>query len=521
MNQNFDWITYINNYDDLYIAGINTKEMAIQHWINYGKNENRTYKNLTQNNNSTKLTRQNMAIVLYVFSNDVNLSEYEEILELFDVYILTNDKTYNKFQNLYLNKIRSEENNNIFDKPNLLSKYCKTHLYLFDELKKYDYLVWFETCIINCNQLLKNICNIFDDKYDFYMYKKNIKDYRELYINNVVYENYDNMLLKKQIIKYINKNQKNKILFETDIFLFKTSIENNFFNKWWIKILKGDMLDELTFNSLNNKYIVNIKSLFSDDITHNIIVSKNKYLKYKTINNKINFIDEILWINLDRSENRKKYMLNLLKNINIPNKRIVGIDGLNFNFKTNVINGNFKKKRSNYENACLLSHLKAIISLKNKVGEYFMICEDDITFENIFLLDDDLQKIIEKAPKFDILMIHKIWYKKLQDKYVIWKDYFYENIENISSTACYIISKDGVNKINSMVNCENDIFTFYKNNILDVADIYLYNYVDTFVYKYNFASTLDNESIIHSEHLKNHIKSKIFQLEQIYNDILT
>lgn len=45
MNTNFDWKTYIENYDDLQKAGINTPEKAWYHWVNYGKQEGRTYEN--------------------------------------------------------------------------------------------------------------------------------------------------------------------------------------------------------------------------------------------------------------------------------------------------------------------------------------------------------------------------------------------------------------------------------------------------------------------------------------------
>ena len=39
--ENFDWEEYIKNYRDLKEAGIDTKEKAIEHWINYGKKEGR------------------------------------------------------------------------------------------------------------------------------------------------------------------------------------------------------------------------------------------------------------------------------------------------------------------------------------------------------------------------------------------------------------------------------------------------------------------------------------------------
>src|SRR4051794_34375740 len=39
----FNWEAYINNYEDLREAGINTEEKAWNHWITYGKGEGRTF----------------------------------------------------------------------------------------------------------------------------------------------------------------------------------------------------------------------------------------------------------------------------------------------------------------------------------------------------------------------------------------------------------------------------------------------------------------------------------------------
>jgi len=41
--ENFDWKTYIENYEDLRRAGIDNKKKALIHWIKYGKNEGRQY----------------------------------------------------------------------------------------------------------------------------------------------------------------------------------------------------------------------------------------------------------------------------------------------------------------------------------------------------------------------------------------------------------------------------------------------------------------------------------------------
>ena len=53
---------------------------------------------------------------------------------------------------------------------------------------------------------------------------------------------------------------------------------------------------------------------------------------------KINFVDHICWINMDKSIQRKIHMEDILKNINIPNTRIQAIDGKNEDVKKYIKN---------------------------------------------------------------------------------------------------------------------------------------------------------------------------------------
>ena len=48
MDANFDWKTYVNNYEDLQKADINTAEKAWMHWTMYGKYEDRTLENIDE-----------------------------------------------------------------------------------------------------------------------------------------------------------------------------------------------------------------------------------------------------------------------------------------------------------------------------------------------------------------------------------------------------------------------------------------------------------------------------------------
>lgn len=249
--------------------------------------------------------------------------------------------------------------------------------------------------------------------------------------------------------------------------------------------------------------------------TDKSVNDENNNILSKDINELINGISCIAWINLDRSNHRKIHMEKLLNNLDINNKRISAVDGLCFDFKQKIIDVNIKREFTPVEKACSLSHIKAINMLKNMDGEYFMICEDDITFDNTYLFKNtDLENIIKNAPPFDILQLSKIFYNKLPNTYNVWN-------KNIQGTGCYIITKSAILKISSIVSYNeiDDTFTFNNEHVFEVADIFIYGLVNTIVYKYSFISLLDEDSTIHSNHLCFHKKSSQIQKDIILNNI--
>jgi GR25 family glycosyltransferase involved in LPS biosynthesis len=155
------------------------------------------------------------------------------------------------------------------------------------------------------------------------------------------------------------------------------------------------------------------------------------------------------------------------------------------------------------EIGCSLSHLEAINFLTTLDGEYFMVCEDDISFKNLILFNKCLSEIINDAPPFEILQLQKIYYQRLENLYSEWNSQIY-------GTGCYIITKNGVSKIKKYL--EN------KEINLHVADHMIYSLVKTIVYKYNFITTLDNDSDINIHHLDNHKYSSNLQTELIIED---
>jgi GR25 family glycosyltransferase involved in LPS biosynthesis len=312
------------------------------------------------------------------------------------------------------------------------------------------------------------------------------------------------ILLKNKSRIYIAKNNISSFIFNIPMFNNNSSFKIKFF---YLK----DVLNTLTSNKERINYLIKTNNQpyiykFFNPVNHtNFIIDYSK----------INFIDKILWINLDNSTHRRTNSENILKNILIPNERISAIDGS----KLILPKLTYERNISTYEFACLLSHIKAITSLKNTEGHYFLICEDDFILNNTIFFSKDLKQIIQNCPTFDILSIQSTFNKDLHNEYNKWSDYYTENpLSFIGCTGSYIISKSGVDKI-----LTNNTFTDDSNYTLvypiNAADIYLYKHVNTFVYKYNFISSLNTDSIFNKKFIKQYQKLNFIRLNKMLEDI--
>ena len=181
-------------------------------------------------------------------------------------------------------------------------------------------------------------------------------------------------------------------------------------------------------------------------------------------------------------------------------------------------NVNYERKLNNYEIANTLSHIKAINYLENIKGDYFLICEDNISFNNIILIDKDLKTIISECPKFDILILNKTYLSNINNIYVKWDNY-YKPLKNdyIGSSASYIISREGINKLIKFAKYADSYFKLDKKNNLDASDIYIYKYLDTYVYKYNYVTTKNISTITKTDKPFDD-KNNLFQLNIILKD---
>jgi GR25 family glycosyltransferase involved in LPS biosynthesis len=200
----------------------------------------------------------------------------------------------------------------------------------------------------------------------------------------------------------------------------------------------------------------------------------------------------------------------MLQNIKINNCRIKAIDGRNDDISK------YKNKHirmSNSEIGCVLSHIKAINYLSKISGNYFLVLEDDINLDNLKYFNNDLRRIILDCPKFDILMVSKISSSIQNETYIDLKNL------GIWGAAAYIITKDAVQKFIKHSKYNETTNDFVINNSLCVADRYVYNNMKTYVYKYNFIGTQDQDSEIHSNHLYSHKHSTSANMTAIIENI--
>ena len=259
---------------------------------------------------------------------------------------------------------------------------------------------------------------------------------------------------------------------------YKNTIDKN--DQWKYSAVYDSISENLlTINSYSGYYNDN----YYKTKHYSKLYLSRKVFKESDFMYKINGINYINYINLDRSQDRNNHMKWWLSKVNIKFSRVSGIDGRESNIRKLVNDNNL----SNHEIGCCLSHIKAISELKDKEGSYFAVLEDDVLFKNVMLMDDDIKSIINKAPKnFDILIMSKVYHYEINTLFSEWINYYNKNpLETPSGARFYIITKKAVHKFINTVACHNNNqFSFFKD--IEVSDRFIYKYMNTYVYKYNY-----------------------------------
>ena len=223
-------------------------------------------------------------------------------------------------------------------------------------------------------------------------------------------------------------------------------------------------------------------------------------------------VDIIYWINLDRSEGRRKTMEAILSSDimkNTPNQRYPAIDGK----KNDIINGLLgmdekKEDSSDYEYACLLSHLEVIREFNDSDYDIALVLEDDITLELAKYWKKTMREIIDDAPKdWEIIQL----YYNVNETGFLKDEYTINNMKD--GTVSYLINKRGSSKIIDQT-FKNDKY-FLTDEFQHKADRYLYKTLITYVYCYPYFIYKTNDtSTIHTQHIDFHDKTKAHILSE-------
>lgn len=174
----------------------------------------------------------------------------------------------------------------------------------------------------------------------------------------------------------------------------------------------------------------------------------HKMLENYYNDNRMKFIIQdipIYWINLERRDDRRIHMENLLTGF--YNTRIEAIDGNTINLLDWDDKINTKKKLSKYEIACALSHIKAIQQAYDDGCEYAIIAEDDITFEYADYLTKSIKEMIQETKTLVqlIFFIREIHRKRNRaNKYK--NGLFYNNF-NYWCASFYVIHRDYMEEV--------------------------------------------------------------------------
>ncbi len=250
-------------------------------------------------------------------------------------------------------------------------------------------------------------------------------------------------------------------------------------------------------------------------ITYIEPLTKCKKEGFNAKKNYLDGVDVIYWINLDRSTDRRQRMEAMFQDpvfYNVPIIRIKAVDGKASNIDT-ILNANFEGMQpdnfTKVEYACTLSHINAIREFSKTNYKTALIMEDDMTLEYKPYWKKSVKQIMNNAPSdWEIIMLTYIIRQ-------IPKNIYTKHNNNISGTGAYIINKSATKNILNLTT--NNIYKL-NNKSLHVADSFIYNYNNTYVYKYPlFIYKDDQESTIHQSHVNNiHNPSKTL-INKLYN----
>ena len=163
------------------------------------------------------------------------------------------------------------------------------------------------------------------------------------------------------------------------------------------------------------------------------MADKNKAIK------KLDGFPMVLWINLDRCTERKKYMEDHLSYWGIKNHhRISGVDGYEYE---ELLKGTLPDNMNKGEIACVMSHLSALEYFVNETDlDEIIIMEDDVDLSPVSSWTFTWKEVRKRVPvNFDCLQLTIINPNGITLK-------LHHRFVNDFSAACYLITRHHAQK---------------------------------------------------------------------------
>jgi glycosyl transferase family 25 len=161
------------------------------------------------------------------------------------------------------------------------------------------------------------------------------------------------------------------------------SLENyNEFITWVTNPSNGKKYDTTYYiYNIDTKMVTSIYLEIEDDISQPTIEYNPEPL---------DFVKYGFYINLKERVDRKENLIHNFKLLNIPTLEMTHIDA---------------KKHHYGAIGCYMSHIHCLYKAKENGYDHILICEDDIQFTNIFILKQQLRKIIRNIKNWDVIML--------------------------------------------------------------------------------------------------------------------
>lgn len=414
----FDWQQYINNYEDLKKAGINTHQKAWNHWIKYGMKEGRNYNNILISDNSINNLNYTSALLFHVYNYDV----FIDIINKYKIFFERKD--------LIIFITTSIENN-----INKIKKILPTAIIQLIENKGAD----IGGFLINASSLIKN--KYYSQiKYIYVFHTKTIDEWRNMALKSII-DNYiiiENDWLNKDIPllfgpqKYCYENYRDiNNYYINKIYYRNKSIFDKYFNQ-------DDLFSYFDISFINNSF----------DKSFNIFLPNYDFYRYYELDlRNMNILEaekhyKKFGINEYHRINNPCYIKNFLKEsyfvagtmfcCNIEYFKI--FENIDFNFEFNILETGY-----NLNNIPRKTHSwEYLFGLLAYARNGYIICENNFKMLN---LNDKFDIDIYKNFNFDL--------KNLD--YDLLKNHFYQN--GIKENRIY---------------CKNQIFKKQANINIDI-----------------------------------------------------